>query len=218
MAQQSRSRGQWLFEQFGRLAMRLTFILVYRIRVRGRANYPRDGGGLICSNHQSFIDPVLVGLTFDRRMNYIARKTLFRFGIFAKWINFWDAIPIDQKGSGFGGIKESLRRLRRGELVLIFPEGSRTFDGDVQQMKPGFCALARRGKVPIIPIGIEGAFDAWPRGQLLPLKAVIHVCIGKPISVEEMKSLTAEELVGEVHRRIQSCHAVARSSQRRADK
>jgi len=205
-----RSQGQIFAEFLVRHSSRIIFLLAFRFRCLGRQHLPEDGGALICANHQSFLDPVLVGTTCDRRLNYIARKTLFRFGAFARLISFWDAIPIDQEGSGLGGIKESLKRLRRGELVLIFPEGSRTEDGEVAEFKPGFCSLARRGRVPVVPLAFDGAFDAWPRWRPFPVPAPICICIGEPLSCELIKSLTDEELVAEVRQRVLGCHKRAR--------
>lgn len=210
MAQSRRSRLQKLLESYARGILRLIFIVVFRIRCFGRENFPVEGGALICSNHQSYLDPVLVGMTCNRPMNYIARKTLFRFQPFAKLIGFWDAIPIDQQGSGLAGIKESLRRLRSGELVLIFPEGTRTRDGEVQALKPGVLALARRGKVPIVPVAFDGALDAWPRSRKIPRRSVIHLCVGRPISREQIESQSDEQLLAEVEHRIRECLAKAR--------
>lgn len=206
----NRSRPQMISEFFVRYLARLTFLLAFRFRCLGREHFPERGGGLVCANHQSFLDPVLVGAASDRRLNYIARKTLFRFQAFSRLISFWDAIPIDQEGSGFGGIKESLKRLRGGELVLIFPEGARTEDGEVDEFKPGFCSLARRGRVPVIPVGFDGAFDAWPRSRSLPVPAPICLCVGEPLSREMIKSLSDDELIAEVRERILACHQRAR--------
>ena len=77
-------------------------------------------------------------------MNYVARETLFRLPLLAPLMRFLDAFPIDREGSGLSGLKETLRRLKRGELVLIFPEGTRTTDGEVAPLKPGFISVARR--------------------------------------------------------------------------
>lgn len=188
---------------------RLTAVVLFRVRCEGRHWVPVEGGVLVCSNHQSFFDPVLVGLALDRRLNYLARKTLFRFAPFRWLIEFLDAIPIDRDGFGIGGIKETLKRLKRGELVLIFPEGTRTKDGNVAPLKPGFVALARRGRTPLLPIGMDGAFDAWPRNARFPRPSRIHVCIGEPISPETMAALTDEQLIDELERRIRDCHAQA---------
>ncbi|MBC8867851.1 MAG: 1-acyl-sn-glycerol-3-phosphate acyltransferase [Planctomycetes bacterium] len=200
---------------FLRVLSRLVVVLFFRIRCRNRQRVPTEGGALVCSNHQSFFDPVLVGVGFHRRLNYLARKTLFRFGPFRWMIEFLDAIPIDREGFGLGGIKETLKRLKRGEMVLIFPEGTRTTDGEVSRLKPGFVALARRGKVPLLPIGLDGAYESWPREAPLPRPAPIHVWFGEPITPAMMDDLTDEQLVEELERRIRHCHAQARSARLR---
>jgi len=153
---------------------------------------------------------VLVGLCSNRRLNYLARESLFAFAPFRWLIQSLDAIAIDREGLGLAGLKETLRRLRRGELVLIFPEGTRTHDGEVGPLKPGFCSLARRGRVPLVPVGIDGAFDAWPRDHRWPSLAAIHVCIGEPITVDQVRQLDDDRLVAELRRRICECHERAR--------
>jgi 1-acyl-sn-glycerol-3-phosphate acyltransferase len=183
---------------------------VMRFRVHGRENYPTTGGALICSNHQSFFDPVLVGLTCNRRMNYVARKTLFDVIGLRQLISFLDAIPVERDGIGLSGLKETLKRLKRGELVLIFPEGTRTRDGDMSRLLPGFCTLARRGKVPIVPIGFDGAYDAWPRMRWLPGWARVSVFIGEPIWPDEFRGWEDAELLAEVERRMRTCFEAAR--------
>jgi 1-acyl-sn-glycerol-3-phosphate acyltransferase len=200
---------------FLRMLSRLAVVLLFRIRCRNRQRVPTEGGALVCSNHQSFFDPVLVGVGFNRRLNYIARKTLFRFGPFRWLIEFLDAIPIDRDGFGLGGIKETLKRLKRGEMVLIFPEGTRTNDGEVSPLKPGFVALARRARVPLLPVGMDGAYDAWPRKLRLPRLAKIYVWFGEPITPEMIADLSDEELVQELERRIRECHSLARSARLR---
>ena len=193
-----------------RVLARLVGVILFRIRCQGREHFPRAGGALICANHQSFFDPVLVGLACDRRVNYLARESLFHFGPFGWLIRWYDAIPIQREGMGIGGLKESLRRLKQGEMVLIFPEGTRTMDGQVKRLQPGFCALARRAKVPLVPVGIDGAFDAWPRGQSLPGWAVIHLDIGQPLEFEDFETMSDGQLVEELQHRITTCHAAAR--------
>jgi 1-acyl-sn-glycerol-3-phosphate acyltransferase len=199
-----------------RVVCRLAAILVFRIRCRGRRFVPASGGALVLSNHQSHLDPVLVGLATDRRLNYLARDTLFKFAPFRWLINSLDAIPLDREGLGLGGLKETLKRLKRGELVLIFPEGTRTRDGDVGTLKPGFCALARRAGVPLLPVGIDGAFDSWPRSRTLPAPAVIHIQFGEPLGPAGIAKLDDRELVAEVARRIRACHAMAKQYRCRA--
>jgi 1-acyl-sn-glycerol-3-phosphate acyltransferase len=195
---------------------RLIAVEVFNIRAFGRELVPKTGGGLVLSNHQSNLDPVMIGLACERRLNYLARTTLFNSRAFRLLVAALDAIPIDREGTGLGGLKETLKRIKRGEYVLIFPEGTRTPDGEVHAIKPGFCAIARRGKVPLVPVALDGAFDAWPRQRKFPRRAVIHVHWGQPITPEEVERMNDEELVALVESRIRACHAAARASRQRA--
>jgi 1-acyl-sn-glycerol-3-phosphate acyltransferase len=146
----------------------------------------------------------------DRRLNYLARQDLFSHRRFGALIQWFDAIPVERDGLGIGGVKETLKRLKRGELVLMFPEGTRTVDGQVGPLKPGFCLLARRAQVPLIPVGIDGAYDAWPRQQKLPRWASLRLCAGKPITPEEYGLMNDDELVAELRERMIECQHAAR--------
>jgi len=190
---------------------RLAAVLLFRIRCSGRSHVPPHGGALILSNHQSHLDPILIGVASDRQLNFVARKTLFSFAPLRWLIYSLDAIPIDREGTGFGGIKETLKRLKQEEAVVLFPEGTRTADGEVAPLKPGFCALAKRAGVPLVPAAIDGAFDAWPRFRCLPRRAKIAVRFGPPILPHEIQRFTDGELLAEVERRIRACHSAARA-------
>jgi 1-acyl-sn-glycerol-3-phosphate acyltransferase len=194
---------------------RLFGIVLFRVRCFGRIRIPTTGPVLVCANHQSFLDPVLVGLACDRRLNYLARESLFRVPLLRHLISFLDAIPIDREGLSLTGIRESLRRIRGGEMVLIFPEGTRTADGRVGPLEPGFCALARRGAVTVLPVGIDGAFDAWPRSTLFPRPSVIHIHIGEPLTPEFIRQTANDSLINELELRIRQCHTLARNGRRR---
>ncbi len=182
-------------------------IVVYRVRHTGQKNIPAAGPVLIVSNHQSHLDPILVGTGCPRQINYVARETLFRFKPFGWLIRSVGAFPIDREGIGLGGIKESLKRLKHGEMVLIFPEGTRTHDGRIASFRPGFTALAVRSKAAILPVAIEGAFQAWPRTKKYPGPGRIRVHYGQPIGPEEIVGRDERELLAEVERRVRECHA-----------
>jgi 1-acyl-sn-glycerol-3-phosphate acyltransferase len=215
MADRSLPKRVWydLLQIFCRLAA----VTVLGTRVWGRHHVPPTGGILVMSNHQSHFDPLLAGLAIDRRLNSLARKSLFKFAPFRWLIESLNAIPIDREGIGLGGIKETLKRLKRGELVLIFPEGTRTADGEIAPLKTGFVALARRGNVPLLPVGIDGAFDAWPRWKILPGKALVHIAIGPPLTPAEVAQLDDDALVAELERRMRACQSTARASRLRAN-
>jgi 1-acyl-sn-glycerol-3-phosphate acyltransferase len=186
----------------------VTAILGYRCQ--GQRHLPTVGGALVLSSHQSYFDPVLLGVPRFRRLNYLARDTLFGFFLLRWLIQSLNAIPIDREGVGMAGLKETLRRLKRGEIVVIFPEGTRTKDGDLQSLKPGFAALARRAGVPLIPAAIVGAYECWPRTQALPGSGQIRVRYGQPIRPEEIATFDDRQLVAEVERRLVACHREAK--------
>ena len=192
------------------MLVRCAGVWLFGLRVAGRENWPASGGALVCSNHQSHFDPPLVGLTCPRRMHFLARETLFRVPVLTQVLRYFDTIPIDREGVGLSGIKETLRRLKAGELVLIFPEGTRTHDGEVAPLKPGFIALARRSRVPLVPVGIDGAYQAWPRTNKFPGLSRIAVVIGPPIAPDEFADLPDDDLLAELEQRILNCHALAR--------
>jgi 1-acyl-sn-glycerol-3-phosphate acyltransferase len=190
-------------------------VLIYRIRYWGRENIPRQGPILMVANHQSHFDPPFIGAGCPREMNYLARQTLFDIPLLGKIIPTVNAIPIDREGVGLGGIKESLRRLKRGEGLLLFPEGTRTQDGEIAKFRPGFTALAVRTGAAIVPAAIDGAFEAWPRSQKYPGRSTIDVCFGKPLSPEQVKQFSERDLLAEVERRVRACHAELRERRRR---
>lgn len=205
-----RSAAQPFVYSLLRVFARLIAVTFYRLRCEGREHWPADGGGLVCSNHQSYFDPPLVGMTCPRQMSYLTRDTLLKVPVLSQVMNFLGTIPIDREGSGLSGLKETLKRLRAGELVLIFPEGTRTHDGELLPLKPGFCALARRSRVPLIPVCMDGAYHAWPRTAFLPQVGRLAVVIGRPISPAEVESMSDEALVAELDSRMRACHLEAR--------
>lgn len=210
-----RSLAKRLWYGYLHVTCRLAAVTLFRVRVEGRKHVPRFGGALVLSNHQSHFDPVIIGLASDRRLNYVARKTLFGLAPFRWLINSLDAIPIDRDGLGLDGLKTTLRRLRDGEMVLLFPEGTRTRDGEVGRLKPGFSVLVERTGVPIVPVAIEGSYDAWPRTRRFPRLSTLQIEFGPPISAEEAAKFDDRALVFEVGQRIRACHERARARLRR---
>jgi 1-acyl-sn-glycerol-3-phosphate acyltransferase len=200
---------------FLRVLARILGVLLFRIRCLERQRIPADGALLVCSNHQSFFDPVLVGMWFQRQLNYLARQSLWGIAPLRWLIEYLDAIPIDRDGFGLAGIKETMKRLKRGEIVLIFPEGTRTRDGEMSSLKPGFVSLARRTDAALLPVAMDGAYDAWPRSARWPRPSRVVVCFGEPITAQQAAALDDEALVRELERRMRECHAAARASRQR---
>ncbi|MDR0871547.1 MAG: 1-acyl-sn-glycerol-3-phosphate acyltransferase [Planctomycetaceae bacterium] len=193
-----------LFYYLIRIPVNLFFRLFYRTRYFGYNNMPENGALLVVCNHQSHYDPPLIAAGLRRRMNFLARKTLFKFKPFAALIDLLDAIPLEINGIGFEGIKESLKRLRNGEVLLLFPEGARTFDGKMAPFREGALTLAQRSKAAILPAALDGCFSAFPRTHRFPfLFGRFRVIYGQPIYYDEFKDLTEPELREFVRRRIE---------------
>jgi 1-acyl-sn-glycerol-3-phosphate acyltransferase len=202
-----RSYLSYLWYEFLRLFVQMIAMLAFGIRFSGQKNIPEEGGVLVVSNHQSHLDPPLVGLGCRRRMNYLARESLFGFPPFRWLIKSLDAVPLDREGIGLSGIKESLRRLKRGEMLLIFPEGTRTIDGQIKTFRPGFTSLAIRSRAAILPVAIQGAFQCWPKTRTFPRPGKIHIHYGEPILAEEFEGMDERELLVLVENRVRQCQA-----------
>ena len=156
-----------------------------------------------------------MGVSCPRPINYLARKTLFRHFPMRAFLELNDAIAIDRDSVGLAGIKESLKRLKRGETVLMFPEGTRCSDGQLQPFKPGFDILARRSKSVLLPVALEGCFQAYPRDATLPRLGRIQVVIGQPIAFEEYQNLSPEETKQLMESKVAECFTVAGQKLRR---
>ena len=167
-------------------------------RALHRRRVPRTGGLLVVSNHQSYLDPILAALPIRRPLNPMARDTLFRNPAFSWLIRSLYAFPVRRGSADLGAMKEAVRRLREGRIVLVFPEGTRTRDGSIGKLHAGVILMARRAGVPVLPMVIEGAYKCWPRGRLLPSLHEVCVAYGRPIPAERVKGCAAEELVEEL--------------------
>jgi len=180
----------------------LLYVFIFRGRVFGTARVPRTAGVLLVSNHQSFLDPLLATLALPRECHYMARDTLFRRPLFRRIITYLNAFPVKRATADLGAIKETLRRLKAGALVLAFPEGTRTEDGSVGPMHAGVVLLARKARVPIVPTVILGAFECWPRTAKLPRPHPVVVAYGDPLVPHEHPDWSADQCVALVRSRI----------------
>lgn len=180
----------------------LCFVVLYAVRYFGRSNIPKEGGVLLVSNHQSHFDPPLIGAGTPRQINYLARKTLFKFKPFGWVIDSLDAIPLNNAGIGYEGIKETIKRLKNGEMVLMFPEGQRCWDGKIAPFKSGFLTLALRGKAAILPLAVSGVYESWPRYEKYPGPGRLRVRFGDLIPYEVARNMDPDELHTLVERKV----------------
>jgi 1-acyl-sn-glycerol-3-phosphate acyltransferase len=174
-----------LWFRFCRGLCQIYFRLFHHIRYLGLDNIPKEGGFFIASNHESFFDPPAVGGDVERKMFFLARKSLFKPPIMDKLLPTIRALPVDQEKPDMTGLKRIIDIAKNGDGVLLFPEGSRTEDGNLQPAAPGLgLAIAKSGAL-VVPARIFGAFAAWPRHGKPRLFKPITVVYGKPISFKD---------------------------------
>lgn len=184
-----------LYEFASRFVARLLRML-YGRRIFHADRVPVSGPCLLVANHQSYLDPPAIGSAIQHRhMQYVARLGLFRSSPMRWLLSALNATPIREDGGGdVAAIKEVLRRLDAGEAVLIFPEGTRSEDGAMSEFKRGVAVLVKRAKCPVIPVAIEGAFDAWPRHRRVPKLggARVAVMFGEAVAHDDLVAIGAE--------------------------
>jgi 1-acyl-sn-glycerol-3-phosphate acyltransferase len=157
---------------------------------------------LVVSNHQSYLDPILAAIPIYRPFNPMARATLFKLTPFRWLIRSLYAFPVKLGRADIGAMKEALRRLRAGRIVLVFPEGTRTRDGSIGKLQAGIIVMAQRAGVPVLPMVIEGAYECWPRGRALPTLGPVRVIYGEVVVAEQVQAAPVEETIEEVRRRM----------------
>ncbi len=132
-----------------------------RLKRIGHTNVPREGGLIIASNHLAAADPFIMGSAVPRELAFMAKKELFEIPIEGWLIKRFNAFPVDRFGFDLAVIKKSLEILESGMALVMFPEGTRSKDGKIRDGKIGIGMLARKAKVPIIPVYIENSKKAW---------------------------------------------------------
>ena len=180
----------WLFYYFSRFIFYTLIRMLFRLRVYGSEHIPSRKPYIICSNHISWIDPLTVGVGLPARIkiHYMAKKELFNNFILRHLLLGAGAFPVNRQEADFGAVKKAYQLLREGQVVGMFPEGTRSTSGEIQEAYNGTALIAVRSGVPILPVAIEGTYRLFS-----PLKFYI----GKPIvmpplvydSKEEKKAL-----------------------------
>src|SRR5438128_7012249 len=166
----------WLGYHFSRLVGGLFF----RLRVIHRERMIQSGPVILAMNHQSYLDPPLAGITCDRAIYFLARKTLLDVPLLGWLLPKLNVIPVNQEGVDRSALKAVINILKSGNAALVFPEGSRTLDGNLQPAEPGLGLVIAKTLAPVVPMRIFGAHEALPRGGGLRLSP-ITIVIGKPM-------------------------------------
>ncbi|HLP02577.1 MAG TPA: lysophospholipid acyltransferase family protein [Opitutaceae bacterium] len=157
----------------------------FRGEVIGLENVPREGPFLMASNHCSHLDPPLLGSQLQRQIHFFARKTLWKPGFPAWWLDAVETIPVDRDGADVGAMKRTIAALENGGVVIVFPEGTRSLDGRLQPAKAGVGMIACKARVPVVPARIFGSFEAFGRDAKIPKPHPVSYVIGRPLAPAE---------------------------------
>lgn len=189
---------RWIY-WFGWSLFGSAYRSLFGLKVVGREHLVLDGPVLVASNHESFLDPPLIGTLYRDEMFYLARKTLMK-GPVLTWIyRAWNSIPVDQDRPDMTSLKAIIKLLNSGKRVLVFPEGERSLDGVIGVAQPGVGLIAVKANAVIQPIRIRGAREALPRGSGRIRFNQISLHIGPPIRLTEEELTTAKGKHGYQH-------------------
>jgi 1-acyl-sn-glycerol-3-phosphate acyltransferase len=153
---------------------------IFSYRAFGQENLIEEGPAIMAANHQSYLDPTLIGITCRNELYYLARKTLFEKKLLGPLISHVNALPVDLSRGDLTAVRTIINLLKEGHRTVIFPEGTRSRDGKIQPARPGIGMIIAKTLVPVVPMRIFGSFEAWPKGgKLKPHR--VTVVVGKPI-------------------------------------
>ncbi len=183
-------------------------------RVVGQDNVPSSGGAVIAPNHVSYLDPPVMAGALPRRTYSFAKKELFEIPILGWIIRKCYAFPVDREISDIGAFRHAIRLLQAGELLLVFPEGGRSADGELEEGKVGAALIASRAGVPMIPCALHGTDQVLPRGAWYLHRGTVQVSFGEPITFDKFESRRLhKEQLQEVTRQVMTSIARMRREQ-----
>lgn len=183
------------------------FWTFHRIKFRGQNAIPRQGPVILCPNHVSYYDPPVVGIGVPFGLKFMAWDALFRIPLFKQFIEFLGAFPVRLKSADKGAIETTLSVLRAKQVLTIFPEGGRSFTGELMPFEVGAFRMAVQVGAPIVPVTISGIFETWPPYQTLPklftpLIVKYHAPIAVPTNIPRAQLKEEVEKLREEVRRV----------------
>ena len=175
-----------------------------RWEVIGRENIPEKGGVMLCGNHVSYIDPPALGAGATRPVHFMAKLELFRIPVLGFLIRHVGAFPVKRGTADRSALKKAVELLKNGEIVGMFPEGTRSLDGKFKPPEPGVGMIALRARVPVVPVALVNTEKLLPPHSFLFKFSRVKVVYGKPVPLDDMDGQGGREAIEEVGRRIMS--------------
>jgi len=161
----------------------------FNYRVIGAENMIEEGPCIIAANHCSNLDPPLVGIACKRAIHYLGKKSLLDWPLLGPIFPQLNVIPVDQKSADRSALMGAIRVVKNGGAVLIFPEGTRSPDGNFQSAQPGIGMIVAKTEAPVVPVRIFGSFEAFPRRTACPSLRPVTVSIGQALRSDGVDSL-----------------------------
>ncbi|MEW5758371.1 MAG: lysophospholipid acyltransferase family protein [Candidatus Omnitrophota bacterium] len=161
----------------------ISFVLLrlfFNLKTSGQENLPRKTGYIVASNHTSFLDPIILGVSVPIKLKFMARDTLFINPLFALFLKQLGVFPIKRGFNDFSAIKKAIKFLKNGHAMVMFPQGSRDSE-EVRGIKAGVALLAESANVPVVPAYVSGASYAWPKHASRINFCDVSVKFGRPI-------------------------------------
>lgn len=170
-------------------------LMAPRFRVTGRKNVPRTGAVILAANHISDADPLLIGAATLRPTGYMAKRELWQIGWLAPILDLVGSFPVDPGAPDRAALRKAAGILARGEALVLFPEGRIAPDGNLAALLPGVLQLALKSGASIVPVGLAGAGQIVPYGELVPRPTLGKVSLhyGAPISLDDLQELPKRE-------------------------
>src|SRR3984957_4031280 len=166
----------WLcYSLFGMIAR-----VAFQYRAYGQENIIEEGPAIMAANHQSYLDPPLVGITCRNELHFLARKTLFEKKLLGPLISRVNALPVDLSRGDLTAFRAVMNLLKEGHRTVIFPEGTRSLTGEIETAGAGRAIIIAKPLVPVVPVRILGPFAAWPKGGKITPHPISMV-VGKPM-------------------------------------
>ena len=169
----------------------LAIRILFKLNFTGREILPK-APFIVAANHTSLLDPPIVGIACNKYLvDFIVKQELFEYPLVGQWTRRIRAIPVKRGDNPIKGMREALRRIKNGHVVGIFPEGTRSTDGNIQEAKMGAAFLMLKSHVPIVPVYVYGTTEAFPKGGKIKRGHHVGCVVGRPIQTEELELKTA---------------------------
>lgn len=161
------------------------------VTITGADRIPTEGPVILAPNHRAVLDPPYLTTLTKRQQFYMSKEELFKSGLFGTYIRAMGAFPVKRGEPDRAALKQAIAHLKRGRIVTIFPEGTRSVDGSLGTAEKGFALIARQTGAPIVPVAIQCTERIMPKGSKFPHRHRVYIDVGMPISAQEILARTA---------------------------